>query len=189
MPKKLLVIESDRGNPANQRALDHVGRVEPPAEPHLHDARIRRLPREGEDRRRGRDLEESRVDACSRSDHLLEQVGERLVLDQRACDPDALVEAHQVRAGERVHAVPSSFESGAQERAGRALPVRAGDVEHMRQAVLRPSEPLQQARDPIEPEPVPMGGDGAEAVELRLDGRMVRPREIRHQAARFSGAR
>ena len=41
-----------------------------------------------------------------------------------------------------------------------------------------------------ETEAVAAGREGCEAIELRLDGRMLRPGEIRHQAAAFfSGVR
>ena len=62
-------------------------------------------------------------------------------------------------------------------------------MKHRRQPILRPPEFLQQPRDAIEAEPVAYGRQLGKAVELRLDGRTVRPGEVRHQAAFFSGTR
>ena len=74
----------------------------------------------------------------------VEQRGERFVVDQPAGDPDALVEADEVRAGEDMDRVARRFERGAEEGAGRALAVGAGDVEDRRKLVLRAAEPVEQ---------------------------------------------
>ena len=69
------------------------------------------------------------------------------------------------------------------------LPFVPGDVENRRKAILWTAEPVEQAGDAIEAEPVAAGREQRQPVELRLDGRIVRPREVRHQAAFFSGDR
>ena len=126
-------------------------------------------PREGEQRGGGRDFEKARFDAFARVQHLRQQRGQLFVVDQPPGDADALVEAHQVRAGEGVHAVTGCFQRSAQECAGRAFAVGAGDVEHRRQAVLRSAEPVEKLGDPLEPEPVAGRRQLGQAVELRLD--------------------
>ena len=187
--EELLVVDAERGDPAHRRTVDDVGGIQPAAEADLDDARIGWGPRESEEGGRGGHLEEARLDVGADVEDLFEQRGQRLVLDQAAGDADALVEADQVRAGESVDLVTRGLQPGAQERAGRSLAVGAGDVEHGRQRVLRAAERVEQPRDPVEPELVAAGREQRQAVELRLDGRAVRPREIGHQAAFFSGIR
>src|SRR5258708_2430343 len=95
-----------------------------------------------------------------------------------------------MRAGEGVDLVARCFERRTQESDGRALAVRPGDVKNRRQLVLRPSETVEQCKDPLEPEPVARGRELGQPIELGLDARMCRAREIGHQAASFaSGAR
>ena len=120
-----------------------------------------------------------------------EQRGERVVVDQRAGEPDALVEADQMRAGEHVDACARGFERGAQEGAGRALAVGPGDMEHRRQRVLRTAEPVEQGGDAGEAEPVAARRQQARRSSCGLDaaGRSER-REVGHQAAcLLAGAR
>ena len=52
---------------------------------------------------------------------------------------------------------PAAFERGAQERNGRAFAIGPGDVEHRRQPVLRPAEPIEKDADAIQTEPVAGG--------------------------------
>jgi hypothetical protein len=44
-------------------------------------------------------------------------------------------------------------------------------------------------RNPVEAETITAGRQRRQTVELRLDGRIIRPRKIGHQAAAFSGIR
>ena len=118
-----------------------------------------------------------------------EERGELGILDQLPGNADAFVEADQMRAGEDVDLVPGSFERGAQEGAGRALAVGAGDMEDGREPVLRPAEAVEQCGDALEPEAVAGIDRRSQPVELRLDRRIGRAREVGHQAAFFSGVR
>ena len=184
------MIERKGGDGRNQRPLDNIGRIEPSAEPDLEQAGIGRRAREREDRGRGGDLEKAGFDAAAGVQDLGKQLFQSLVVDQLAGDPDALVEADQVRAGEGVDLVPGRFERGAKEGNRRALAIGPGDVEDRRQPVLRPSEPIEKDADAIETEMVAGGRELVEPIELRLDAGMRRAREVRHQAAAFaSGAR
>ena len=90
------------GDPADQRALDDVGRVEPAAEPDFDDAGVGGRAREGEEGGGGGRPRRSWLDAVAGVEHFGEQGGEQLILDQPAGDADALVEADEVRAGESV---------------------------------------------------------------------------------------
>ena len=76
-------------------------------------------------------------------EHFGQQRGERCVVDQLARDPNAFVEPHQMRAGEDVDVMPRGLDRSAQEGAGRAFAVGAGDVKHRRQRLLRVTEPIE----------------------------------------------
>ena len=54
---------------------------------------------------------------------------------------------------------PRRLDRRAQERAGRALAVGAGDVEHGRQSTVRIAEPGEQLRDTIQSQHVCAGGE------------------------------
>ena len=77
---------------------------------------------------------------------ILERGRQRLVGHQLAGDADAFVEPHQMRRGIDVHALPGRLGHRAQEGAGAALAVGAGDVDHRRQASLRMIQLRQQDR-------------------------------------------
>ena len=151
------MIERKGGDRRNQRPLDNVGRIEPSAEADLEDAGIGGRAREREDRGRGGDLEEAGLDAAAGVQDLGKQLFQAFVVDQLTGDPDPLVEPDQVRAGEGVDLVSRRFERGAEKRNGRALAIGPGDVEHRRQPILRPSEPIEKDADAIETETVAGG--------------------------------
>ena len=113
-----------------------------------------------------------------------------LAFARTPADADALVEADEVRAGEGVNRMPARLERGAQECARRSLAVRACNVEDCGEPILRAAEPVEKACDAIEPETVSARRQQRQPFQLSLDGRMLRPREVRHQAAFFfSGVR
>ena len=184
------MIDTEAGNSAYRRLLDNVGRIEPATQTDLENASAGRGSGEGEKRERGRDLEKARLDLRADVEHLVEERGKPIVLDEPTRNPDSLVEANQVRAGEDMNLVAGGFEPRSKEGADRAFAVRPGDVEHRRKAVLRTAEAVEQLGDAFEAEPVARGRKLGEPVELGLDVRVRRPREIGHQAAAFdSGAR
>ena len=186
-----LMVEREAGDRGDQRAVDDVGRVEAAAEPDFEDQGVGGHALEREERRGRGDFEETRLHALGGVDHFGEERGQCVVVDQRPGKPDALVEADEVGAGERVDAVPGGFERGAQEGAGRALAVGPRDMEHRRQAVVRIAETAEQGEDALEAEDVGGVDRRAETVELGLDRGVGGHREIRHYAAffAFSGAR
>ena len=67
-----------------------------------------------------------------------------------------------------------------QEGDGGTLAVGAGDVEHRRQRALRLPQPGAQRGDPLQPEDVGAGGEGGQAIELRLDGGVIGNGVVRH---------
>jgi hypothetical protein len=86
--------------------------------------------------------------------------------------------------------VAARFQGGAQEGAGRPFAVGAGDMENRGKCILGPSQPVQQPRDAIEAKAVAARRKQGKALKLCPNGRMIRPREVRHQAAFFfSGVR
>ena len=139
-----LVVEAELGDAADGGRGDDVGGVEPAAEADLDDAGVGRRARESEEGGRGGRLEEADLDPVRGVERLREQVGERFVLDQLAGEPDALVEADEMRAGIDVGREAGRLDRGAQEGAGRALAVGAGDMEDRRQPTLRIAEPVEQ---------------------------------------------
>ena len=125
--------------------------VEPAAEADLEQQHVRRVLRVEQERRRRGDLEDR--DRRSRIGFLAsaEGVDEGLFRDQPAAtggaETDALVEAHEVGRGIDVDREAGRFEHRAHEGDGRALAVRAGDMDDRRQAAMRlahgPEEALQ----------------------------------------------
>ena len=131
---------------------DHIGRIEAAAEPHFEHERIGRMTREGEERRRRRDLEKGdglvAVGALAFFQHRRQVV----LGDQPAGDADALVKAHEMRRGVDVHAVARAFQHGAQIGADRALAVGAGDMDDRRQFAFGMAELGEQPLDAVEHE-------------------------------------
>jgi hypothetical protein len=188
--QELLVVEREVRNCGDKRPLDHVRRVEPAAEAYFEDAGVGGSPRKCEDRDGCRDLEKARFDPVSRIEDFGEELRERLVIDEPTSDTNTLVEANEVRACKGMDAVAACFEGGTQERDGRSFSVRAGDVKDRRKPILRSPQAIEHRRDPFEAEAITGWRELREAVELRLDARMRRAREVGHQAAFFaSGAR
>ena len=113
-----LVIDPQRGDPADGGCGDDVGGIEPTAKPDLDDAGIRRGARKRQERGGGGDLEKARTEIARGTEDLLEQCRQQRIVDQRSRQPDALVEAHQMRAGIDVHAAPVRLQHGPQKGAG-----------------------------------------------------------------------
>jgi hypothetical protein len=128
----LVVVQAEAGDSAHQRPFDHVGRVEPTAQSDFDDAGVGGGASKGEEGHRSGHLEEARFDFIARVEHFGEQSGEEIILDQLAGEADAFVEPHQVRAGENMTGEARRLDCGAEEGAGRAFAVGAGDVKHRR---------------------------------------------------------
>ena len=107
------MVVVDRGDDRRLGTGDDVRCIEAPAESHLENEIVGGSAREGEQRRGGRDLEERDGRARIGDLAFLEQcrqvlVGDMRAVARRARQPDALVEAHQMRRG-----VAVDLESGA----------------------------------------------------------------------------
>ena len=76
------MVHRDRRDRAGERRLDHVGGVEPAAEPDLQQRHVGGMAREQQERRRGLDLEHRDRLAAVGALALLQHVGQRLVADQ-----------------------------------------------------------------------------------------------------------
>ena len=97
-----------------------VGRIEPAAETDLQQQRIGRMLGEGEERRRGRDLELRDVVAVVHGLRARQHIDERLLADRPrlavlAGELDALVKAHEMRRGVDVHAPARGLQHGLQD--------------------------------------------------------------------------
>ena len=123
------MVEAEAGDGSDQRPFDDVGGIEPTAKADFEDAGIGGGAGERQAGDGGRRLEEAWLDAFTDLANLAKQCREFGIFDQAAGDPDALVEADQMRAGEGMDLVAGGFERRPQEGAGRALAVGAGDME------------------------------------------------------------
>ena len=155
VPQPVGVIHGDRRDHAERRAGDHVGGVEPAAEPDLQDQRVGGRLGEGQEGCRRRHLEERHGRAGVGALGALQQLDQLRLADWARLavgtgDLDALMEAHQMRRGVDVHALAGCLQHGLQQRGGGALAVGAGDVDDRRQAVVRVAEPGQQRLDAAE---------------------------------------
>ena len=85
-----------------------------------------------------------------------EGVRQLILVDEAAAtdcpEPNALVEADEMRRGVDMHLPPVGFEHRPHEGGGRPLAVGAGDVDHRRQAPLGMAEIGHQHIDPLERE-------------------------------------
>jgi hypothetical protein len=152
--QELGVVERHRRDNGGERALDHVGGIEPAAEAHFEQQHVGRVAREQQKRRRGLDLEHG--DRLRPVDGLAfpQRPSEVIIGHQHAAtlaaEPEALVETDEMRRGVDVDAQRRGFEDRAHERDGGALAVGAGDVDHRRQAPLGMIERLQDAPHAVE---------------------------------------
>ena len=89
----------------------------------------------------------------------------------RAGEPDALVEAREVRRGVGVHRQARGLEPGAQHGDDRALAVGAGDMDDRRQPALRVAERGQEPLDAAEREVDDLRVQRGQAGEDRVAGR------------------
>ena len=140
----LHMVEGDRHLYRHHRLRDDIGRIEPPAEAGLQQQDIGGGAGEFEEGGAGRHLEEGDGLIAIRPLALLEERQQRLLFDQLAGKPDALMEAHQMGRGVDMNAISRRLQHGAQIGDDRALAVGAGDMDDGRQAALRMAQALEQ---------------------------------------------
>src|SRR3546814_16825739 len=95
----LQMIHRYRRNRGGERPVDHVGGVEPTAEPDLQHQRVGRPPRERQQCRGGGDLEQGDRHAAVARLSLLQPSRERRVADLLPGPHDQVVEASEIRRG------------------------------------------------------------------------------------------
>ena len=177
------MIDPEGGDSARSQhiRLQHVGRIEPPAEAHFDDACIRWNAREHEERRSYRHFEEAGRQTFARVQDLGQQRREQIVLDQLSRQPDPLIVSHQMRTGRDMHPLSVGLQHGAQERAGGALAIGACHMKHRRQSPMRIAEPVQKRADRLQPQP-PLGQrQRRQPVQLLLHPGVIGPGEIAHR--------
>ena len=124
------MIEPKAGDAADQRLLDHICRIEAPAQPDLEDAGIGILLAKCEERDRRVHLKQAGADFIIRVEYVAHQLAEATIFDQLASNSNAFVVSDEMWAGERVDALARRFQCGAKEGAGRPLAVGAGNMEN-----------------------------------------------------------
>ena len=146
----LLVIDRHRRDHRQRRAVDHIGRVQPPAQPDLQQGVIRRAAGKGQKRGAGRDLEigdvRALVGAIARVQHRTQMV----FGNQLSGQPDPLVKPRQMRAGIGVHHLAHRLQPGPDHRLGRSLAVGSGQMDHRRQVAFRMVQRRQQPPHPVQ---------------------------------------
>ncbi len=169
------VVERDRRDHAGQRVLDHIGRVQPSAQPDLEQEHIRRVARKKHEPGGGRDLEHGDGRAGIGALAFGQRFAELLVRGEASFMPGfaeakALVEAHEMRRGVDVHGEPRRLQDRAHEGDGGALAVGAGDMDHRRQLALGMTERIENAPHPIERKIDQLGMQGREPRDDGIDG-------------------
>ena len=148
------MIDRHRRDDARQRALDHIGGVEPAAEPDFEKENVGGITREQQKRGRGLDLEHRDRRVAVPGFAFGERSGELSILDKFsaavAADAEALVEMNQIGRRIDMHALAGRFKNRAHEGDGRAFAVGAGDMDQRRQFLFGMIERGKQALDAIE---------------------------------------
>ena len=125
------VLQPNVGDDRHLRCGNDVGGVQPPAETDLDHDEVTAGLRKPKKADGGHQLKLGRMlrKRVRRSEHALREAVKRRIGDGRAVHLKALVEAVEVRRGEQSRAVSCRRENGGEHRGGRALAVRAGDVD------------------------------------------------------------
>ena len=101
LTEMLGMIERHRRDHGGERALDHIGRIQSPAEPDFEQEHIRPVACKQQEACRGGDLEHgdgrSRIHALAFVERLLELFIRSEAAFTLGAEPEALVEAHEMR--------------------------------------------------------------------------------------------
>ena len=185
--EKFAVVERQPGDDAGQRVFDHIGGVEPAAEPDFEQQHVGRIAREQQKPRGGLDLEYRDRRLAVFGFAFGERRGELGIADQLAAvfAPNAkpFVDTHQVRRRIDMHALARRFEDRAHEGYGRALAIGAGNVDHRRQMPLRVIERVKDARHALEPEVDALGVQRQKPRQHGVDRRSSVGRPFAHVVA------
>ena len=148
------MVDAERGDAANGRRGDDIGRVEPSAQTYLDDARIGWRSRKGEEGGSCGDLKEARLQSVGMVQNFGEQRSKGRVVNQFSGNPDPFVKADQMRAGINMSGQPRRFDRPPQKRAGRTFAIRSRHVEYRRQIMMRVAQPFKQSRNPLQPQDI-----------------------------------
>ena len=174
--EEIAMIDRHRRDDAHKRPLDHIGGVEPAAEPDFEKQDVGRVAREQQKRRRGLDLEYRDRRVAVPGFAFGQRLGQRGIVDELAAavaaDAEALVETDQIGRGIDMHALAGRFQDRAHEGDGRAFAVGAGDMDQRRQLLFGMIERGKQALDAVERQ---VDALGMQRQEPRQDG-VDRPR-------------
>ena len=149
-------------------ARDHVGGVEPAAEPHLQQQQVRAMVPEGMERRGRGDLEEGDRRAVVDGLAMGQARAQRLLRDRPAVEPDPFGEADQVRRDVAVHPIARGNQHRFEIGDDAALAVGPGNVDDRRRGALRVAERVEQPGHAPEREVDGLGMEREQAVEDRV---------------------
>ena len=166
------MIHADRCDHHRQRRVDHVGRIEPPAEADFQQQHIGRMLREQIKRRRGFHLENRDRRAGIGLFAAFERRAQFIVTNQSTAagpaEAIAFVDPHQIGRCNDVDTQAGGFQDRAQIRDGRALAVGTGDMDDRRQPALGMVERRENAPHPLERKVNELGVQGREPGEDRI---------------------
>ena len=166
------VVHPDRGDD-RERGLDHVGRVEPPAQAHLDHRPLDLARGEVVEGQRRADLEEGAVLALGQARDQREAPRQPPLVGPLAVHADALAEVHQVRRGEEPGADPGLAQHALHQRAHRALAVRARDV-HRGPLAVGIAQGAEQRARAVEAELVAPAFESVQRFERLLEAHFGR---------------
>ena len=140
------VVKVHRRDHRQGRRIDHVGRIEPAAQADLENEEVRRHFGESEDRRRRGRLEMRDLPAADCLERPVEPADQARIVHQLPRQPDAFVEAHQMRRGKHVHGQSGRFGHRAHEGAGGPFAVGPRHMDDRRQPVLRTAQCIERRK-------------------------------------------
>ncbi len=163
------MVERDGGDRRGRGAGDHVGGVAATAEAHLQHAEIRRGTGEQQEGDGGDHLEHRDRRAGVDLLYLLQGFRQQRIGHEPAGEAEPLVEADQMRRGIDMHAQAGRFPHRAEEGAGAALAVGAGNMDHRRQVAFGRTKLGQQRGQAVEAEVDQPGMQPVQAGDQALD--------------------
>ena len=140
VPQILLVVQANARDHAHFR-MDHVGTVQPTAQPHFHHRNVHPVPAEGVESHPYGGFKKT-----APNEYLLvvgHKVHHLLLGNQGAVYANALAKIHQMRRGVEANFVASGLENRRQQVAGGALAVGSGYVDGAKTS-LRTFQGVQQ---------------------------------------------
>ena len=163
--EELDMVPGDRRDHGEQRARQHVGRIQPAAKPVFDQGDVAGRLGEGEEGAGGGHLEEGDGMVAVGGLALFQQGDQGVVADRSAGGADALVEADEMGRGVGVDPVARGFEHGPKMGDDRTLAVGAGDMQRRRHPPFGIPQRRQQALDPSKREVDLLGMKGRQTAD------------------------